>query len=209
MNTRSQQEAKTTRPARVARAPRPPTRVEAGQAPATPLEVTVSRAVDQELEWYFAYAEAALRRDNVGILPSYAAASMAPTDTDDTVRWRAHGLARAVNDCLSAVPARHASVLRVTYTPRRWPRNIEQTFQALAPIVVRLALADDPWPARSSRSTLEHAVAARLSAGLAVRKKVRLVTRFEPKARRLFGSAIAAYANARARTQPSRDTRGV
>jgi len=27
--------------------------------PATPLEVMVSRALDQELEWYFAYAESA------------------------------------------------------------------------------------------------------------------------------------------------------
>jgi hypothetical protein len=50
----------------------PPRRTDVAPRPATPLEVRVSRALDQELEWYFAYAEAALHRESVGMLPSYA-----------------------------------------------------------------------------------------------------------------------------------------
>jgi hypothetical protein len=165
----------------------------------------MSRAAHSELYWYFGFAEAALRRENVGILPSHVAVSVAPTD-DDTLRWLAESLARTVSQCLSSLPAPHASVLRAAYTPRRWPRSLEQTFQALAPIVVRLALAESPWPGRSSRSGLERAVAVQLSGALAA-KKAALVARFKPRARRLLGSAIAAYAKARARAEPRPDTR--
>jgi hypothetical protein len=207
MNKRPHSEASSTRPSRPTASPRPPTRMHAGQAPATPLDVSTARAIDQDLSWYFAFAESALRRENVGLLPAYAAATLSPTDTDDTVRWRATGLARAVRDCLAAVSARHASVLRATYTPRRWPRRVEQRFQALVPVVVRLALAEDPWPSRSSRSGLERSVAVRLSRALA-RLKPPSMARLESRARRLFGSAIAAYAVARGRTRPGRHSQG-
>jgi hypothetical protein len=39
----------------------------------TPLEIMVSRTIGQELEWYFSYAESALHRERVGMVPSYAA----------------------------------------------------------------------------------------------------------------------------------------
>jgi hypothetical protein len=141
----------------------------------------MNRAVRFELEWYFGYAQAALRRNDVGILPSHVAVSVAPTD-DRTLRRRAKKLAQTVSDCLFCLSPRHASVLRAAYTPRRWPRRIEQSFRALAPIVVRLALARSPWPGQSSKSGLERAVAVQLSRALGGVKKARLVAQFRPRA---------------------------
>jgi hypothetical protein len=166
---------------------------------ATPLEVRVSRALDQELEWYFAYAEAALHRESVGMLPSYAVVRILATEpTDEACRTRAHELARTVQGCLCRLPGRHASVLRTAYTPRRWPRAVENAFDMLAPIAVRLAFANDPWPVRLSAHTgLEEAVAVRLSAALCDPAKVK-VARIRAQAQRLLGNAVAAYAKARA-----------
>jgi hypothetical protein len=179
--------------------PPPPRRTDAVLRSATALEVRVSRALDQELEWWFAYAEAALHRDDVGILPSYAAVRILATEpTDEACRIRGHELARAVQGCLCRLPGRHASVLRAAYTPRRWPRSVENAFDILAPIAVRLAFANDPWPARLSAHTgLEEAVAVRLSAALRDPAKVK-VAKIRNRAQRLLGHAVAAYAKARA-----------
>jgi hypothetical protein len=137
-------------------------RTDAALRPSTPLDAIVSRALDQELEWFFAYAEGALCRESVGILPSYAAVRVLATEpTDEACRGKAHELGQTVRTCLRALPDRHSSVLRAAYTPRRWPRNIEKAFRTLAPVVVRLAFADDPWPARSARSGLEEAESRR------------------------------------------------
>ena len=58
--------------------------------PANPLEIMVRRAIDQELEWYFSYAESGLHRERIGILPSYAALRVLATEpTDAAVRSRA------------------------------------------------------------------------------------------------------------------------
>lgn len=180
--------------------------------PATPLEALVARALDQELAWFYEFAEAALHHENVGILPSYAIALML-TDgvsgelsadprgrepTDEAVRIRGHELARTVRGCLHSLPGRHASVLRAVYTPRRWPKAVEKAFDVLAPIAVRLAFADDPWPPRLSAHTgLEEAAACRLSAALHDPAKVK-VAKLKTQAQRLLGNAIAAYAKARA-----------
>jgi hypothetical protein len=170
--------------------------------PATPLEVMVTRAIDQELAWYFVYAENALRRESVGLLPSYAvAAVLSSNPTEDVLLGKAHELARRVEDCLRAVADRHASIIRAVYTPRRWPRNVEAEFHALAPVVVRLVVASDPWPARSAHAGLEEAAAARLSARLMTGKALPLA-RLKGKARRLFGSAVMAYTKRRAMSGP-------
>jgi hypothetical protein len=177
----------------------PPRRTEVARKPATPLEVRVSRALDQELEWYFAYAEAALHRESVGMLPSYAAVRILATEpTDEACRIRAHELARTVQACLYGLSGRHASVLRAAYTPRRWPRAVESAFDILAPIAVRLAFASDPWPARLSAHTgLEEAAAVRLSATLGDPVKVE-IAKIRTQAQHLLGNAVAAYAKARA-----------
>jgi hypothetical protein len=177
----------------------PPRRTDGAPRTATPLEVRVSRALDQELEWYFAYAEAALHRESVGMLPSYAVVRILATEpTDEACRTRAHELARTVQGCLCRLPGRHASVLRAAYTPRRWPRAVENAFDVLAPIAVRLAFASDPWPARLSAHTgLEEAVAVRLCAALRDPAKVK-VAKIRTQAQHLLGNAVAAYAKARA-----------
>jgi hypothetical protein len=131
------------------------------------------------------------------MLPSYAVVRILATEpTDEAIRAKGHELARTVKACLHGLPGRHASVLRVAYTPRRWPRNVVKAFDTLAPVAVRLALAEDPWPARSSRAGLEEAVAAQLSAGL-VQKSGVPVGRLRAQAQRLFGSAVVAYMAAR------------
>ena len=186
--------APATTPPPTARAVR---RTDTALKPATPLEVLVSRALDQELEWFFAYAEMALARDSVGILPSYAAVKVLATEpTDEACRGRAHELARAVRGCLQTLHARQASVLRAAYTPRRWPRAVEKAFDVLSPIAVRLAFALDPWPARSGHTGLEEAAALRLSAALLVPGRVK-VAKMKARAQALLGDAIGAYATAR------------
>jgi len=179
--------------------------------------VLVARALDQELAWYFEYAESALHHENVGMLPSYAVAQMlsdgtsaelprAPhrgEPTDEACRIRAHELARTVRGCLHALSGRHASVLRAVYTPRRWPKAVEKAFDVLAPIAVRLAFAEDPWPPRLSAHTgLEEAAACRLSAALHDPAKVK-VARVRLRARSLLGKAVAAYAKARTQKAPA------
>ena len=177
----------------------PARRTDTALHPATPLEIIVSRALDQELEWYFSYAEAALQRDSVGMLPSYAVVRVLATEpTDEACRSRAHELARTVRGCLHGIPGRHASVLRAAYTPRRWPRAVENAFDSLAPIAVRLAFAKEPWPARVSAHTgLEEAAAVRLSAALHGPAKAK-VAQMRSQAQRLLGNAIVAYSKARA-----------
>jgi hypothetical protein len=167
--------------------------------PTTPLEVLVARALDQELAWYFEYAESALQHENVGILPNYVVALMLTTDpSDEALRGRGHELARTVRGCLHALSGRHASVLRAVYTPRRWPKAVEKAFDVLAPIAVRLAFADDPWPPRLSAHTgLEEAAACRLSAALHDPAKVK-VGKLKTQAQLLLGKAVSAYAKARA-----------
>jgi hypothetical protein len=77
--------------------------------PSTPLERLLSRALDGELEWYFAYAETALGREDVGILPSYAAIRvLATTPTEEACRGKAYELAHAVRGSSSrAAPGRN------------------------------------------------------------------------------------------------------
>jgi hypothetical protein len=188
-------------------------RADSALRPSTPLEVLVSRAVDQELEWYFSYAESGLAHDSVGMLPSYAVARIladAASATkprrrrhlgepaDDVLQARAYELGRTVRECLHALPGRHASVLRAVYTPRRWPKAVLSAFDVLTPVAVRLAFAEDPWPPRlSAHAGLEEAAACRLSAALHDPAKVK-VAKLKARAARLFGKAVAAYSKARA-----------
>ena len=165
---------------------------------ATPRQVQNALALDQQLTWYFEYAENALRRENVAFLPNCAIkGAFGSKVSEDALRIQAHMLARAVEGRLHSIADLHASVLRAAYTPRRWPKNVESTFETLAPVVVRLEVANNPWPARSAHAGLEDAAAARLSACLASGKAVKL-DRLKADAGRLFGAAVTAYAEARA-----------
>jgi len=172
-------------------------RTDAALRPATPLQVIVSRALDQELEWFFAYAEGALHRESVGILPSYAAVRILATEpTDEACRGRALELARMVRKCLEALSGSHASVLRSAYTPRRWPKAVERAWGSLSAIVVRLAFAADPWPQRTGHKGLEEASALRLAAQLADEKRVP-IAELRSRAQGLLGCAVVAYASSR------------
>jgi len=174
---------KTTRP------------TETALQPATPLEVMVSRAIDQELDWYFSYAETALHRERIGMLPSYAAV-LVTEPTDSAIRNRALDIARVVRGCLRALAPQHAEVLRAVYTPRAWPRNVDKAFDSLAAIVVRLAFADNPWPPRRGKSGLEQAAAVQLSAAITCNSVS--VAKLRSQAQRLLGGAVVAYAGLRA-----------
>jgi len=176
-------------------------RTDAALRPATPLEIMVSRALDQELDWFFSYAEAAMHRESVRMLPSYAAIPILATEpTEEAFRARGLEIAATVKRCLVTVRGKHAEVLRTAYTPRAWPKGVEKAFQGVAAIAVRLAFADDPWPERLSRTGLEQAAAARLDA--AITAKSIPVGRHRSQAERMLGSAIVAYAGARS-LQPS------
>jgi len=176
----------------------PTTRLtDAALRPATPLEIMVSRALDQELEWYFSYAEAALHRESVRMLPSYAAIPiLATAPTEEAFRARGLEIAGTVKRCLVTVRGKHAEILRAAYTPRAWPKAVEKAFEGVTAIAVRLAFADDPWPERSSRTGLEQAAAIRLAA--AIKSRSIPVGRLRSQAQRLLGGAVVAYAGVRA-----------
>ena len=160
----------------------------------------ISRALDHELDWYFVYAEAALRRGCVELLPSLQATLAARKLTEDALRVRAHLLAETVQHCLLTLPDDHAAVLRAMYTPRRWPKDVQAEFQTLAPVVVRLSMATDPWPAKGAHTGLEEAAATRLSARLLTGKFA--AERIKAQAQRLFGDAIVAYTKVRVLEAP-------
>ena len=134
----------------------PPTQPRAGfhrrGTPETPIEVAITRALDQELDWFFAYAEGALHREDVAILPSYAAVRIlatSPTDEDVPREGRAGRRTRfLVQVSLGSLRAPHASVLRAAYTPRRWPRLVRSEFKHLSGVAVRLTLGEEIWPPR-------------------------------------------------------------
>jgi len=131
----------------------------------------------------------------VGMLPSYAALLLREP-TDAAVRRRAGEIARIVRGCLLAMRPPHAEVLRAVYTPRVWPARVVRAFECLAPVAVRLAFADSPWPQRSPRSGLEQAAALNLAAALASSDVS--VAKLRSRSQRFLGSAIVAYAGMRA-----------
>jgi hypothetical protein len=163
---------------------------------ALPARTHVSSRVRAELLWYFGYAESSIRRNEVALLPTYAARTLPGRPTDAACRRRAVRLARLVEACVASLPPRHASVLRAAYTPRRWPRSVTRAFAELSPIAVRLAFAGDPWPDRAGRSGLEQAAARRLSAALCGARRSP-AARVRRQASRLLNVALVAYARAR------------
>jgi hypothetical protein len=171
-------------------------RTDTALSPETDLEVMVSRALDQELEWYFSYGEGAMRHATIPVLPSYAAV---PADSsDEAIQARAVEIATAVRSSLMLVGRKRAEILRAAYTPRSWPRPVKKAFGPLAAIVVRLAFADDPWPDRNAREGLEQAAATRLG-GRVIGKSTPLA-RLRKQAKRLLGGAIVSYARMRGLT---------
>ena len=121
---------------------------------------------DQELEWYFSYAESALRFGRVSLLPAHETTRLV-SKSDDAVRHRGLQLATTVQVTLHALGRRDAAVLRAGYTPRHWPMAVARKFDDLAAVVVRLVCAAHPWPERSGHDGLEQAAAAHLARMLA------------------------------------------
>lgn len=179
---------------------RAPKKQPASAAPPTELEVDVTRAIDQELTWYFGYAETAARIGTLDLIPAYVVRAAAGESEEEQKR-RALALAETVGVVLRTVPAEHASVLRAVYTPRRWPPGVAREFGPLAPIAVRLTCSAHPWPPRSGHAGLEHAAAMHLAGELArAGKQPRALHK---EARRLMGRAITAYVDARSQRVPS------
>ncbi len=165
---------------------------------ATHLQVEVTRAIDQELAWFFGYAETAHRLGVLTLVPPYLAAQIpAGPGAEEEATTRAKALLVTVGAAVRAVPTDSAGVLRAVYTPRRWPLTVTRDFGALAAVAVRLACAENPWPARRSHEGLEQAAARALAAGEAA------TSVFRTKARRLTGSAIGAYVRARSKQTAS------
>jgi hypothetical protein len=167
----------------------------------TELEVLVAVAFDQELEWYFSYAEGAKRIGNVSFLPTHESKRLAAIDdSPEATMRRGLELATAVQSTLGAMPAHHAGVLRAVFTPRRWPNAVEREFNHLSAIVVRLTCAAHPWPARNNHDGLETAAAHHLAQQLAHDRARPAALR--KTARGLMGKAVKAYVYARAKGGP-------
>jgi len=162
-------------------------------------KTAITRAIDQELEWYFSYAETARRLGTITLLPTYLARQLADTPEDVRLQ-RSLALATTVQRTLDVVSAQQAGVLRAVYTPRRWPSAVVREFDDLAAIAVRLVCADNPWPARHTHDGLEQAAAKHLARMLARdAAKPAALRDIRNTARRLMGSAITAYVRARAK----------
>lgn len=154
------------------------------------------RVIDQELDWYFRYAEAAHRLGGLKLLPTHESAALATVaGSDKAVERRAVDLVRTVEVTLDRLSTRDAGVLRAVYTPRRWPVVVEHRFQRLTAIAVRLVCAADPWPARTPHDGLETAAAQQLARLLARPSARPALLRRE--ARRLMNRAVSAYSHAR------------
>ena len=159
------------------------------------------RRAEDELEWFFGYAESALRHDRVAMLPTYAAARARVSEA----RPKAQQLARTVLQSLGALPRPHAVVLRAAFTPRSWPRVVHEAFERLAPLVVRLFGTQDPWPGRGAHQGLEDAVALQLAARLRGDGHAQ-VEALRVQAQGLLESALIAYAAQRRQAMPGRST---
>jgi hypothetical protein len=153
--------------------------------------------LDDELEWFFGYAESALRRGRLVLLPSHAAGGARARD----VRAKANRLALAVQASLVALPNPHAVVLRAVFSPRRWPRPVQESFEQLAPLAVRLFSTLDPWPRRHAHQGLEEAAAVQLAARLQGPESAH-VEGLRVQAARLFESARSAYGKQRQLAAP-------
>jgi hypothetical protein len=195
--------SKTTAPTTTPGAtPKTPARTSA-RPRTTRNEVLLTRALDQELEWFFGFAEQAAQREDVGILPNYVAPRiLVACPNDAAVRLQALELATMVRGCIRGLPTRDAGVLRAVYTPRLWPKVLTNAFETLTPIAIRLSIADDPWPQRTAKKGFETAIASRLAARL-LRKERVPVARMREQANRLFGSAVGAYLKRRSEETPS------
>jgi hypothetical protein len=150
----------------------------------------VRRELGDELEWFFAYAEKALRCDRLSILPSAVAARTPQLQA----KAKARQLAEIVDDCLGALSSRDSAVLRAVFTPRRWPRRVERAFKHLSPVAVRLFCRRNPWPLRFAHQGLEDAAAIELAQRLhrpAIARKLRV------RANQLFRQAVVAYVKRR------------
>jgi hypothetical protein len=148
----------------------------------------------QELEWYFTYAETALRLGRLTLLPGHEVTRLSWT-TDDAVVRRALELATTVQLTLRGLKPHHVGVLRAGYTPRRWPIAVAREFRDLSAIVVRLVCAAYPWPERTGHDGLEQAAALHLARLLAI--DAARPAHLRRKARVLRDSALSAYERAR------------
>jgi hypothetical protein len=167
-------------------------------------EVRAAKALDHELEWFFSYAETAHRLGSVTLLPTHLARQLATQlaaedDSEEATARRGLELVTAVKIALGAMPTQHAGVLRAVYTPRRWPAAVVREFDNLAPIVVRLVCAGNPWPARNNHDGLETAAAHHLAHLLTQDDAKPGILRKE--ARRLMRSAIGSYIRTRSSTK--------
>jgi hypothetical protein len=153
-------------------------------------DAAARRELGDELEWFFGYAEKALRCDRVSMLPSTVAART----PEPLAKERARELAETVDDCLGALSSRDSAVLRAVFTPRRWPRRVERTFKHLSPVAVRLSCTRDPWPLRFAHQGLEDAAAIQLAHRL---QKPAFARKLRVRAKQLFRQAVAAYVKRR------------
>jgi hypothetical protein len=170
----------------------------ANVAPEADLEVAIAQALDQELDWYFSYAESAKRFGNVAFLPTHESQRLAEVDdSDDAIARRALQLTTTIQSSLNAIADSDAGVLRAVFTPRRWPNAVTREFAHLSAIAVRLTCAANPWPSRNNHDGLETAAGHYLAHLLAEDRAQ--PARLKKAAGALMGKAVTAYAYARAK----------
>jgi hypothetical protein len=145
----------------------------------TPREILVSRALDQEVEWFY--------RTLGGRVPDSGAQ-----------RTRALVIAAA----LQSIASFHRGAISMCHTRKAWPQDVWDEFGRATSLVVRLECA--LHPSVGDTDVLEAAAVARLSALIADGDDDALA-RLRSRARKHYRLAIRALAKARARLAAGTD----
>ncbi len=166
-----------------------------------------SRAVDQELEWFFNSVESdmGLRSTFLASIGRHTAGSHAPSPDEAVDATHAQ---RVIRRCLEAIEETDEAVLRCAYTQRDWPVVLWDQFGRLTGIVVRLACAHETVPeGERAQEIFEMNHAAWLASEIHRRVIDPMFLRLRTHAQGRFARATAAYARARGNVLPLRGRR--
>jgi len=161
-----------------------------------------SRAVDQELEWFFNSVDGdmGLQSNFLASLGRHGPGSRAPSPDEAVDASHAQ---RRIRMLLEAIEETHAAVLRSAYTLRDWPVLLWDQFGRLTGIVVRLACAHEAVPeGERAQDLFEMNHASWLASEIHRIAIDPMFVRLRTNAQGHFSRATAAYALVRGNVTP-------
>jgi len=166
-----------------------------------------SRAVDQELEWFFNSVESdmGLRSNFLASLGREGPGSHAPSPDEAVDASHAQ---RRIRVMLGVLEETHVEVLRCAYTQRDWPVVLWDQYGRLTGIVVRLACAHETVPeGQHAQDLFEMNHASWLASEIHRSAIDPMFVRLRTDAQGRFARATSAYARVRGNVEPIRGRR--